>query len=168
IVLFSPMSGRTRPEFQSLVGSILQSPFFRLRTTGDPTFVELFTQARKSVVAATDHQFYPHYEFLSQVPYPARFNVDDGGRPPRLPGLDCESFPFSATLVPDRPLEDDETDLHIPRLGLLALPDGSIRGTLTYNGYAFGSAVVERLADDFVRFAGGALENPDRRLSDLA
>ena len=167
VVLFSPMSGRTRPEFESLVGSIVQCPFFRLRTGGDPTFAELLGQARRSVVAATDHQFYPHHEFLSQVPFPAWFDVDDDSRPPRLPGLDCEPFPFSATLVPDRPLADGETDLHIPRLRLLTRPDGSLGGTFTYNRYAFGSAVVERLAEDFVRFAGAALENPDRRLSEF-
>ncbi|HEX5493835.1 MAG TPA: condensation domain-containing protein [Mycobacteriales bacterium] len=168
IVLSSPMSGRTRPEFESLVGSILQSPFFRLRTTGDPTFGELFTQARRSVVDATEHQFYPHHEFLSQVPYPAQVYVDDCARPCRLPGLDCQPFGFAATLLPDRRLEENETDLHIPCLGLSSQPNGSISGTLTYNRYAFERRVVERLADDFLRFTGAALADSHRRLSDLS
>lgn len=168
IVLSSLMSGRTRPEFTSLVGSILQSPFFRLRTTGDPTFGELFTQARRSVVDATEHQFYPHHEFLSQVPYPASVSVDDWERPCCLPGLDCAPFSFAATLLPDRKLEDSETDLNIPCLGLTTQPDGSIKGTLTYNRCAFDRRVVERLAGDFLRFVGAALEDSTRRLSDLS
>jgi acyl-CoA synthetase (AMP-forming)/AMP-acid ligase II/acyl carrier protein len=167
VVLTSPMSGRTRPEFEPLVGSILQSPFLRMRTDGDPTFEELFARARRRVVEAAEHQFFPHHEFVETVPYPARFSVEDFVRPPALPGVACEPFPLRPNLLSAQPVLG-EADLNVPRLRLTARPDGTIAGMLSYNVHAFERAAVEVLARDFLRLVEGALEHPGQRVSEVA
>jgi aryl carrier-like protein len=74
IVLGVPVAGRSRPEFEQLVGCFVNVVVLRADLSGNPTFAELLTRVRESALTAFAHQELP-------------FNyVVDALQPQRSPG----------------------------------------------------------------------------------
>jgi amino acid adenylation domain-containing protein len=58
-VVGSPLSGRSRAEFASLVGYFVNPVALRADLAGDPTFRQLLRRVRQCVLEALEHQDYP-------------------------------------------------------------------------------------------------------------
>ncbi|MEV4624884.1 AMP-binding protein [Micromonospora sp. NPDC049523] len=167
IMLMSPVPGRTRPEFEPLLGCLVQSLLLRIDARADPTFDELLERVRSTALDAIDHQYYPYAEFYPRFPNSAWLRFESWGGVTHFPGLDSEPFELPRALDADWPTPNGEPDLGVPELALLEQPDGSISGWLLWNSYAFDRSTMERLAEMLVRLGAYAPDRAGRRLSQL-
>lgn len=55
-----PVADRNRPEFEGLIGALLNLVVLRVDLAREPTFVELLERVRRSFVGAYDHRELPH------------------------------------------------------------------------------------------------------------
>lgn len=167
VVMTSAMSGRTRPESEPLIGSIVQAPNLRIRTDRNPTFTELFSRVRRTVVEANEHQIFDHWRFIDRIPYPARFTLEYlSATPTGLTGVDSAPFPTATSLVSGTAVPGDQ-DRNVPRMRMIELPYGQLRGLLSYNTRTFAESSVRAMADEFARRLEISLQRPDTRLSEL-
>ena len=164
----TPVAGRTRPEFEPLIGLFVNTLVLRGKLSGDPTFREVLQQSSKTVLRAHEHQGMPFEQIVAEL-HPERemgrmplvstlITLQNlGGRLPTLPGLEVSlislpgggsKFDLSLELTPD----EDERGLS---------------GALEYRSDFFEHSTVERLADQFRRLLEGAMADPDRHLSRL-
>jgi len=77
LLVGSPMLGRSRAEFEGIVGLFTNPVILRANCSGNPTFEEFLGQVRQTVLAALDHQDYPTLLLVERL-RPAR----DLSRPP--------------------------------------------------------------------------------------
>ena len=59
VVVGSPVAGRTRPEFENLIGYFLNTLPFRADTSGDPSFRTFVAHVRQHANGVLKHQDYP-------------------------------------------------------------------------------------------------------------
>ncbi|NEP55457.1 MAG: amino acid adenylation domain-containing protein [Symploca sp. SIO2G7] len=83
IIIGSPIEGRSQPEFALTVGFFINMVALRVNLAGNPTFCELLSQVRRTVLGAIAHQDYPSPLLIE------RLQVN---RDPSLPGLFRASF----------------------------------------------------------------------------
>jgi hypothetical protein len=77
LLIGSPMLGRSRAEFEGIVGLFTNPVILRSRRSGNPTFEAFLCQSRGTVLAALEHQDYPTLRLVERL-RPAR----DLSRPP--------------------------------------------------------------------------------------
>src|SRR6476646_10505286 len=164
----TPVAGRTRPEFEPLIGLFANTLVLRCELSGDPSFREVLQRSRETVLRAHEHQDMPFEQLVAELRperemgrMPLVSTVialqNLGGRLPTLAGLDV--FPITLPssgakfdLILELAQDEDER---------------SLSGALEYRCDFFGHSTVERLADQFRRLLEGAAADPDRRLSRL-
>jgi hypothetical protein len=71
VVVGTPVSGRTRPELETLIGFFVNTLPLRTAVTGDLTFVELLQRVRDAAFGAFAHQDLP-FERIVEIVHPAR------------------------------------------------------------------------------------------------
>jgi amino acid adenylation domain-containing protein len=77
IVVGAPVEGRTRPEFEKIIGAFINAVVLRTNLSGDPTFREAVQKVRETVQGALAHQDVP-FDKLVETVSPQR----DPGRTP--------------------------------------------------------------------------------------
>jgi hypothetical protein len=77
LLVGSPVLGRSRAEFEGIVGLFTNPVILRANCSGNPTFEGFLDQVRKTVLAALEHQDYPTLLLVERL-RPAR----DLSRPP--------------------------------------------------------------------------------------
>ena len=158
VVLSTTLSGRTRAEFEDLVGMF--SGIGRLRTdlSGDPPFTGLVTRTRERVLGMFEHQDIPFMRVRRAV----------------LP--DFPTTPKEVAVA----LPTEFQFFHVGRhhelffrgqlhpLSLTVLDDGAqMTGEWSYKLDYYEPATVGRLAADFERLLEAVAADPSRRLSEL-
>lgn len=153
-VALTPVTGRTRPEFETAVGCLAQSLLLRVTVGDHPPLGLLVQRIRDALLTATDRQAYPFAEFSAAIPYPVEIPFTRWAGPPHIPGLTSEAFALPHGLAWRWSLPGE--DRGVPKLELAELPSGEIEAHLTYNSHAFAPDVVGRLADDLRKAAAQA------------
>src|SRR6478735_807048 len=164
----TPVAGRTRPEFEPLIGLFANTLVLRCELSGDPSFREVLQRSRETVLRAHEHQDMPFEQLVAELRPEREMGRTPlvstvialqnlGGRLPTLTGLEVSpiSLPSSGAkfdLTLELAQDEDER---------------SLSGALEYRCDFFGHSTVERLADQFRRLLEGAAADPDRRLSRL-
>jgi len=88
VLVASPMAGRSRAEFEGIVGFFANPVVLRANLSGNPTFRAFLGQVRQTVLAALEHQDYPTLRLVQRL------------RPPR----DLSRSPLCQTMfVLDKP-----------------------------------------------------------------
>jgi amino acid adenylation domain-containing protein len=162
----SATSGRGRREIEDLIGFFVNTIVFRFDLGGNPTFRELVARVRATALQAWLHQDVPFDKVVEAIGVPrdpsrnplfqVLFNLFDlSGAPVTLSGVDVEPLPI-----------DHEASKFDLTLFLYESAD-ALTGVFTYNPDLFDAATVRRLARQFERLLGAALQEPDRRLSEL-
>ncbi|MBD3147301.1 non-ribosomal peptide synthetase/MFS transporter [Microbispora bryophytorum] len=149
-----PVAGRSRPEFEDVVGMFVNVLAIRARLDGEPTFAELLARTRDTVLAAVDHEQLPFAQLVDALGVPR-----DTSRPPLIdticsmheatPGGGTETL----TLAPTSARHDVE-------LYTVPTPEGGLLCAFTYRPELFGESTVARMAGQFVDLLRAIVDDP--------
>ncbi|HEY5989272.1 MAG TPA: amino acid adenylation domain-containing protein, partial [Streptosporangiaceae bacterium] len=168
IVVGTPVSSRSRVDFDRLVSFACNMVVLRVPCRGDPTFRELLGMVRTTTLEAYAHREVPFERLVDQLAperdprrnplFQVTFQAFDApGDFLRLPGCQAEKIK-----VPESSCRFDlSLAVQIHRSGLLD-------GYLNYSTDLFGRATAQRVVDHYRTLLCEALADPDRPLSVLA
>jgi hypothetical protein len=166
----TPITGRTRPEVESLIGCFINMLVLRADLRGNPTFRQLLGRARETCLGAYAHQDFP-FEHLVNELQPARdptraplFEVTLGVQnAPRtaltLPGLDVETLHHVLAETPTNTLYDITV--------WVTVAEHVMHVTWQYRTELFDAAVITRLNQDLETLLRAASGQPDADISYL-
>jgi amino acid adenylation domain-containing protein len=167
IIVGIPTAGRLDSELEHLVGCFANTVVMRTDLAGDPSFLELIRRVRETALDAFDHQELP-FERLVEELQPARnlsyhplfqvlFNFRNFAPPPvdDSPAMWLESR-----------LDERQTALVDLSIAFTNGPEGW-GCDLRYNTDLFERETVAALAERYRILLAGAVDNPERRLSEL-
>ncbi|MGN9809236.1 amino acid adenylation domain-containing protein [Micromonospora sp. BQ11] len=165
----SPVSGRTRPEFDDLIGFFVNTVVLRNRWQDTDTFADLLSSARDAVLGAYEHQDVPFEQVVEAV------------RPPRDPSrsplfqvmLSAQNVPERTTALPGLSVGVSEPPARVAKFDLTVAWDeapaasGELRGTVEYDVDLFDRDTAERLAASYRTLLESALADPDAPVATL-
>ncbi|WP_243698776.1 non-ribosomal peptide synthetase [Paracoccus alkanivorans] len=172
IPLGSPVAGRTDPGLEQLVGFFVNTLVLRMDASGNPRFTELLERARRTDLAAWEHQDlpfeelvehlrpsrslarHPLFQVLLQVQNTARANLTLPGA--RLQPMDPDTGSAKFDLA-FHVAEDTDAD---------GRPSG-LEITLEYSGDLYTPDSAGRVLACFRRLLEAAIHDPQARLSEL-
>ncbi|MFC5321743.1 amino acid adenylation domain-containing protein, partial [Bradyrhizobium oligotrophicum] len=169
ILIGSPVTGRSRPELDDLIGMFVNMLVMRCDLSNDPRFRELLARTKRTALDAYAHQELP-FEKLLEAIQPER----DLSRQPLFQAcLSFENFPFDALALEGLTVSrvEMEVDHHTTKFDLTLFVSESPAGiecALEYATDLFDAATIVRFSDHFVRLLQGIAANPDGRLSELS
>ncbi|YCK39673.1 amino acid adenylation domain-containing protein [Actinomadura sp. ATCC 39365] len=148
----SPVAGRTRPEFEDMVGLFVNLLPLRARLAGDPGFAELLRRTRDGAIEVYGHQELPFEKLVAELD-PER----DVSRPPLVQVL----FALQSYRGDGEGFEPDSTTTRFD-LELYAAERGELlEGRFVYNAELFRPETIERLAQRFAALLRAVVESPD-------
>ncbi|MFI5912033.1 AMP-binding protein [Dactylosporangium sp. NPDC051541] len=150
LAFMTPLTGRARPEWEHIVGCLIQQPIIRVPLHDDPGPVVLRQRVHDLVAAATEHQWIPLHEYTGRVPHPAYFFYEPWAHPAHFPGLASHQVPLPPELGLRWAYAPGQTDLSPPRLRLTERAGDSLEAQLVYNRHAVAPAEVQALAQRFL------------------
>ncbi|MEH2088675.1 MAG: amino acid adenylation domain-containing protein [Nostoc sp.] len=181
IIVGAPIEGRSQPEFAETVGFFVNMLALRVNLAGNPTFSQLLTQVRQTVLDAIAHQDYPSTLLIER----SQLNRD-----PSLPGLFRVSFNLFkvSEIAQDYELSvSDKTKTREDWGGLTLEPfvipqqegqndlvfdmmetTGSLIGILRYNIDLFDATTISRIANHFQTLLAGIIANPQQQIASLS
>ncbi|MGW4409819.1 amino acid adenylation domain-containing protein [Nonomuraea sp. NPDC004702] len=148
----SPVAGRTRPEFEDMVGLFVNLLPLRARLAGDPGFAELLRRTRDGAIEVYGHQELPFEKLVAELD-PER----DVSRPPLVQVL----FALQSYRGDGEGFEPDSTTTRFD-LELYAAERGEqLEGRFVYNAELFRPETIERLAQRFAALLRAVVASPD-------
>jgi amino acid adenylation domain-containing protein len=167
IIVGTPISRRTRPEFENLIGPLENMLALRTDLTGNPTFTELLTRVSDSVEQAFSRQDVPFELLLEELPLER-----DLSRNPvfqvvfRLRQADVTNWRSGEISVVPFEIESD-AERYEMSLDLVEFAD-SIEGALGYNCDLFEAATMARMAEQFCTLLASFAADPSSRIFDVS
>ncbi len=165
----TPVAGRVRTELEPLVGLFSNTLGLRVDLSGDPTFTELLTRTRSTVINALKRQTIPFGRIVGRLQLPRdpsrmqMFQVifsmrnDNEQKQPELGELLIEDFPH-----------DHPASLHDLVVDIWRLDEFGVRTGFRYNTALFAEDTVVALARQYENILSAAVAAPGHRLSELA
>ncbi|MGW5876140.1 non-ribosomal peptide synthetase [Nocardiopsis terrae] len=166
IVLGSVWSGRGRPEVEPLVGFFSNTLVLRTSTAGDPTFRELLSRTRDTVMGAHFHEDLPFGRLVEELS-PER----DPDRNPlfqtsfTLQHAAVESGEVGDLLVDAFPIESGTARFDLA-VQLTELPEG-LRLWAEYSTELFDPERITRMFEHYEQVLDTVVADPGRRLSEI-
>ena len=181
ILVASPMVGRSRVEFESMVGLFANPVVLRANMAGNPTFKELLARVRQTVVAALDHQDYPTLRLVQRLRPPrdlsrpplcqTMFVLD---KPHRTIEQAAPSFARGETgfrmdlggfEMESIPLERRAATLDL--VMLIIETTGSLSASIRFNTDLFDASTIVRMAEHFQTLVESILDDTGAAIGDL-
>ncbi|RSM38779.1 hypothetical protein DMB66_58800, partial [Actinoplanes sp. ATCC 53533] len=166
LVIGTPIAGRNRPEFESLVGFFVNTVALRVDLSGRPTFRELLRRVREVTLDAYTNQEVPFERVVADL-RPDR----EPGRQPlvqariQLHNPPEESLDLAGLRVTREQLMVDAAGLD---LSLSLIPDGSeLRGYWQYRTALLDDSTVERMQGHFAALLESVVVGADVAVSEL-
>ena len=164
LLVGTPVTGRSQPELEGLIGLFVNMLVFRSDTSGNPTLLDLFRRVRETAIVAYANQDVP-FERLVEELRPERdlsrnpvfqvvFDLQNITLPP-FPG-----FELRPVLV-DRGAAQMDLTLSILRY------DGQLHAQWEYSTDLFERATIERMAVHFETLLKAIVLHPEQRVTDL-
>ncbi|MEV6345245.1 amino acid adenylation domain-containing protein [Actinoplanes sp. NPDC051851] len=164
-----PVSGRTHPAFEQLIGFFVNTVVVRARWTPRLSFAGLLHRVREATLGAYEHQDVPFEQVVAAV------------RPPREPGrtplfqvmMSMQNVPETTGALPGLRVGVSEPDVGIAKFDLTVgwdeapLDSGAWRGHVEYDLDLFDRATAERLAGHYLAQLDAALRSPESPLGRL-
>ncbi len=180
-VIGSPFAGRSRSEFERVVGYFINMLPLRVHLADDPAFRDLLRQTGATVLEALQHQDYPFPLLVERLNLPrdpsraplvqASFTLEKAHRPV---GLGCWSFFLPQAEVRlnvgglrAEPYRIEHRTCQMDLEMILEEDDGTLYGMLRYNTDLFDEETIARLAEHYRVLLEGAIADPQRRISEL-
>ncbi|MGW0415073.1 non-ribosomal peptide synthetase, partial [Streptomyces collinus] len=163
----TPVSGRSRPETEHLVGFFANTVVLRADLTGDPSFAQLLGRVRDDALDAYQHQDVPfervvdavgHDRTLDHNPlFQTMFALDDDpdDRPVRLTGMTATPLPLDLDAV--------KFDLVLQ----MARRDDGLAAAFFHRTGLWHPQTVERWAEHYLHILRLAVTHPDTPMSRL-
>ncbi len=163
----TPVANRSQPECDSLIGCFVNTVALRVDLTGDPSFLELLAQVRKTVLEAQANQDLPFERLVDTLHVPRSLShtplyqvmltlEEEQPELCRLDGLDvCRMKMSTRTSVFDLTLE------------LTAMKDGRLEAVLEYSTDLFTGETIARMAGHFQELLRQIVRSPEERVSEL-
>ena len=181
LLVGSPVLGRSRVEFEGIVGLFTNPVILRANCSGNPTFEAFLAQVRQTVLAALEHQDYPTLLLVERL-RPAR----DLSRPPLCQVMFVLDKPHQLAEqgAPAFVLGDSGLRINPGGLELEALPlehraatldlvmltietAHSLSVSIRYNSELFDAATITRIAKHFETLLRHVVTQADARLNAL-
>jgi len=181
ILVASPMVGRSRAEFEGLVGFFANPVVLRANLSGNPTFREFLGQVRQTVLAALEHQDYPTLRLVQRLRPPRdlsrsplcqiMFVLD---KPHRVAEQAVPAFARGETglrmdlggfVMESIPLERRAATLDL--VMLIIETTGSLSASIRFNTDLFDAATIARMAGHFHALLEGVIRDPVAAIGDL-
>ena len=166
IVIGMPITGRTQPEFEGLIGFFINIVVMRTRLSGDMSLDELLQQVSETTIAAYHHQNIP-YEKLVEELHPERtlnrnpvfqigfIPLEAPQAYPELPGLRINTREVeSRTAKFDLSLFVQETAQ-------------GLSGTIEYSTDLFDKATIQRMIGHFETLLEAIAADSSQRLGEI-
>ena len=181
LLVGSPMLGRSRAEFEGIVGLFTNPVVLRADLSGNPTFDAFLDQVRRTVLAALEHQDYPTVLLVERLRLPrdlsrpplcqVMFVLD---KPHRLSQPGAAGFVAANSGLRMTPgglvLESIPLERRAATLDLVLLiieTPGALAASLRCNTDLFDIPTVARLAQNFEALIRHLLREPAARMDDL-
>ncbi|MEZ5661116.1 MAG: amino acid adenylation domain-containing protein [Burkholderiaceae bacterium] len=165
IVVGTPVSGRTHPAFESVVGYFANMLVMRGDVSGSPDFRTLIERTRASTLDAMSHQEIPFERVVAAL------------SPPRVAGMNpLFQVSFAVQNFPRATLEvaGSRCTVSDPReavaqfdLSMTLVESGEgLRARIDYSCAMFDADRIERMAEHYVRLLEAALDAPERPVAE--
>ena len=163
----TPVANRSQPECDSMIGCFVNTVALRADLSGNPTFFDLLTQVRKTVLEAQANQDLPFERLVDALHVPRSLShtplyqvmltlEEEQPELCRLDGLDVHRMKTSPrTSVFDLTLE------------LTAMKDGRLEAVFEYSTDLFTGETIARMAGHFQELLSQIVVNPEKRVSEL-
>jgi amino acid adenylation domain-containing protein len=161
-----PAAGRSREEWEPLIGFFVNMLPLRADLGGDPGFGELLTRVRRTALDGFAGEDLP----FERIVEAAGHRRDLARNPMFQVVLTLESAPAGALCLDGVAAEPIALHTGTAKLELslsLAEAGGAVTGSLEYNSDLFDVATAERLARHLENLLRGAVDLPAARLSEL-
>jgi len=166
VLVGTPVAGRTRPELEPLIGFFVNTLVLRAGFGGQPTFRELLSGLRETVLDAFAHQEVPFERLVEELRPERRI-----GRSPLIQTMFVlqntplqETVLDGLTLTPVRTLSRTaKFDLSL----LLTESDEGLHAAIEYSTDLFEKITIERMLGGFSALLQGIVANPDSDVSRL-
>jgi hypothetical protein len=181
LLVGSPMVGRSRAEFEGIVGLFTNPVVLRANLSGNPTFRAFLDQVRHTVLSALEHQDYPTVLLVERLRPPrdlshpplcqVMFVLD---KPQRIAQQGATAFVAAATGLRMNPgglvLESVPLERRAATLDLVLLiieTEESLAASLRYNTDLFDAATIARMSQHFEILLRRIVQEPTARLDEL-
>ena len=164
LVVGTHVSGRGRPEFESVIGPLENMLALRIDASGEPSFADFVARVHQSSQSAFSQQEIPFESLLKQLKldrdmsrhplFQIILTMQDtavAGRAPTQPGVCLFDF--------ENPAE--EFDLSVE----FAMKENGLDATFGYNTDLFDASTITRMMGHFQRLLDSAAENPSIKIS---
>ncbi|MGF2038868.1 MAG: non-ribosomal peptide synthetase [Nostoc sp. CmiVER01] len=178
ILVGAPTSGRTQPEFVSLIGYFVDPVVMRANLSGNPSFQEFLTQVCQTVSEALAHQDFP-FALLVERLQPQR----DPSRSPIFGAVfnflfqNLGQFEHTQQLwlggevdkegIKLKPFEMPQMEGQFDLNLTIAEASSSLSGIFKYNTDLFDVSTIERMLGHFVTLLEAIVANPQQKSSQL-
>jgi amino acid adenylation domain-containing protein len=181
ILVASPMAGRSRAEFEGMVGFFANPVVLRANLSGNPTFRVFLGQVRQTVLAALEHQDYPTLRLMQRLRPPR-----DLSRPPLCQAMFVLDKPHRVTEQAVPAFARGETGLRMDLGGIVmeTIPlerraatldlvlliieaTGSLSASIRFNTDLFDAATIARMAGHFHALLESVIRDPAATIGDL-
>jgi amino acid adenylation domain-containing protein len=165
----TPVAGRTRSEFEGVVGMFVNTLVLRAQLDDDPHFAELLARTRNTVIDALDHQELPFARLVDELNVPR-----DPSRQPLVDVLfSLHDFPAATGADGGEELEVEDFPLtpsssrHDLELYVVPSGDGGLACSFTYKTALFTAETMTRMAGHLETLLRSALADPQTPVSRL-
>ncbi len=182
LIVGSPVVGRSRAEFEEIVGLFTNPVFLRVSLSGNPTFQEFVSHVRHTALDALEHQDFPTLLLVERLK-PARdlsrppicqvmFVLDkphglaEQGAPTFVHGEAGPTMNSGGLVLESFPLEHRSASLDLVLLVVESTQSLSI--SMRYNAELFDHSTITRFGKYFEVLLQHVVSHPDARLSALA
>ncbi len=163
----TPVANRSQPECESMIGCFVNTVALRADLSGNPSFPELLTQVRKTVLGAQTNQDLPFERLVDALRVPRSLShtplyqvmltlEEDQPELCRLDGLDVRRMKTST-----------RTSAFDLTLELVAMKDGALEAVFEYSTDLFAFETIARMARHFQELASQIVRNPEACVSEL-
>jgi amino acid adenylation domain-containing protein len=164
----TPVANRSQPECDSLIGCFVNTVALRVDLTGDPSFLELLAQVRKTVLEAQANQDLPFERLVDALHVPRSLShtplyqvmmtlEEEQPELCRLDGLDVVRMKTST-----------RTSLFDLTLELTAMKDGRLEAVLEYSTDLFAGETIARMAGHFQELLRQIILTPGACVSEFS
>ncbi|BFU90202.1 MAG: hypothetical protein NTAFB01_13890 [Nitrospira sp.] len=164
ILIGTDVANRNREETEGLVGFFVNLLPLRSDLGGDPTFLELLAQVRRTALEAYAHQDLPFEKIVEAL----KLRRDLGGNPLVQALLVLQNVPPPSMELPGLEVGALEFESEVARFDLgLFMEDAEegLTGLWKYSTDLFDASTIASLSERFVTLLGSAAAHPEEKLS---